>query len=83
MMDHSETVDAPLTDLELGDLASDFEHIEVLPPPRFGFFITDCILGRTMRRILEDATMAARGGRSNKNKRLKGGVPSTESRSPV
>lgn len=65
IIDHSETVDAPLTDLELGDLASALGKIGallLLPPPRRDFFIAECVRGRIIRRMLEQATMAFKAG---------------------
>ena len=61
MMLHSDTVDKPLTDLELGDLATGFGKIDATlpPPPRRGFFIVD-VLGKTMSFMLDDATISFR-----------------------
>ena len=63
---HSDTVDAPLTDFELGDLAIGLGPPTMLPPPRRGFFISDCVRGNTMSLICEDATMIV-GGRVEYN----------------
>ena len=66
MILHSETDEAPLTDLELGDLAIDLGPPDMPPPPRRGFFISDCVRGSTISLICEDATIVL-GGRVRYN----------------
>ena len=51
MMLHSEIIEAPLTDRELGDLAIGLGAPAEPLPPRRGFFIIDVARGRTISLI--------------------------------
>ena len=62
MMLHSEIIEAPLTDRELGDLAIGFGPPATLPPARRCFFVSDCVRGSTISLIWEEATIGP-GGR--------------------
>ena len=52
---HSEIVEAPLTDRELGDLASCFGAAAA--PPRCALFVGACVRGSTISLIWHEATM--------------------------
>lgn len=62
MMLHSEIIEAPLTDRELGDLTIGFGPPAMLLIPRRTFFVGDCVRGSTISLIWQEATIAQAGG---------------------